>query len=220
MSSIHGSTERALKVLLVGSPLQRRRSTLASIHGSTERALKESISILSVMVICGKLNSRLNRESTESVPRRYRRWPPACFNSRLNRESTERSSVLPCAWRLGRRLQREKGLLGSTGSYDHPVTKADIERARSVLMEDCEIRNIDSLSPQPSPRPLDQDEQREQRQSAAMRRQRHGWRARRNSHSRPRRRSQSGARGVMPATKSKAPPTPSATATGNSSLCC
>ena len=59
----------------------------------------------------------------------------------------------------GERIARLKG------SYDHPVTKADIERARSVLMEDYEIRNIDSLSPQPSPRPLDQDEQGEQRQS-------------------------------------------------------
>ena len=58
----------------------------------------------------------------------------------------------------GERIARLKG------SYDHPVTKADIERARSVLMEDCEIRNIDSLSSQPSPRPVHQDEQREQGQ--------------------------------------------------------
>ena len=65
---------------------------------------------------------------------------------------------------IGEATTEGERIVRLNGASDHPVTKADIERARSVLMEDYEIRNIDSLSPQPSPRPFQQDEQGEQRQ--------------------------------------------------------
>ena len=61
---------------------------LASIHGSTERALKvQAFRLPSGARTC--FNSRLNRESTESGPARQQCGYVDCFNSRLNRESTE-----------------------------------------------------------------------------------------------------------------------------------
>ena len=63
VGSIHGSTERALKR---ASLIARRAQVLGgSIHGSTERALKVSARN-DAGVGGGGLNSRLNRESTES----------------------------------------------------------------------------------------------------------------------------------------------------------
>ena len=66
----------------------------ASIHGSTERALKVRQRARRIPDRRPRFNSRLNRESTERRTERRRQLPAPRFNSRLNRESTESTIFL------------------------------------------------------------------------------------------------------------------------------
>ena len=140
IGSIHGSTERALKDVL--RP-QDNRIAGGSIHGSTERALKVAWRICMRARRRG-LNSRLNRESTESPPskrqqKRVRRGSIHGSTERALKDtivlrsiflikgsihgSTERALKVPCARHIG------------TSSADYGSIHGSTERALKVNSE-------------------------------------------------------------------------------------
>ena len=108
-TSIHGSTERALKVDKVGDA-GHNRLVSTSIHGSTERALKEQglgvwLSRPAPTSIHGSTERALKVDDAGGFVA-----AEGDFNSRLNRESTEsarRRSPPPPPSYFNSRLNRE-----------------------------------------------------------------------------------------------------------------